>query len=169
MLLVPVGAQSLPPITYDIVYISRVHPNTGNGADFDCSRSFTNCPNVGVFNTGPALLPDGRVDFPAPCRVGDPEYPPVPCQGGNNTRVEKFTLPSGAPSNELLVVYTRGAANHNGIYVGAGLTQPFYDGGIYRMRGDQTLSRPEDYNMELLTELRRQNSECPTPSHQLQV
>lgn len=289
-------------------------PNTGNGADFNCSQSFTNCPKVGVFNTGPAFLPDGRIvftstrdnfipnkttnggqramqlyvmdgdganvqpigflnvssamhpfllkdgrivftswenmgarddrvfplwaiwpdgtrfepfsgfgdgpfahhfmtqisdgsivvcryynlnnngfgelyrfpidgtgnpadplfqpippdtqpsgeiplqrvgytritpfttgdDFPAPCRVGDPEYPPVPCPGGNNTRVGKFTLPSAAPNNELLVVYTRGAANHNGIYVGAGLTQPFYDGGIYRMRGDQTLNRPED-------------------------
>ena len=83
-------------------------------------------------------------DFPAPCRVGDPIYPPIPCPGGNNTRVGKFTLPSAAPNNELLVVYTRGAANHNGIYVGAGLTQPFYDGGIYRMRGDQVLNRPED-------------------------
>ncbi len=83
-------------------------------------------------------------DFPAPCRAGDPIYPPVPCPGGNNTRVGKFTLPSAAPYNELLVVYTRGAANHNGVYVGAGLTQPFYDGGIYRMRGDQILNRPED-------------------------
>ncbi len=83
-------------------------------------------------------------DFPSPCRVGDPPYPVVPCQGGNNTRVGKFTLPSAAPGNELLVVYTRGSANHNGIYVGAGFTAPYYDGGIYRMRGDQTLNRPED-------------------------
>jgi hypothetical protein len=289
-------------------------PNTGNGADFDCSRSQTNCPNIGIFNTGPAFLPDGRIvftstrdnfvpnrmthagqramqlyvmdgdgknvqpigflnvssamhpyvlrdgrivftswenqgmrddrvfplwaiwpdgtgfepfsgfgdgpfahhfmtqisdgsivvcryynlnnngfgelyrfpmntngassgaifqpippdnassdeiplqrtgytritpfttaeDFPAPCRVGDSVYPPVPCQGGNNTRVGKFTQPSAALNNEMLVVYTRGAANHNGIYVGEGLTAPFYDGGIYRMRGDQVLNRPED-------------------------
>jgi hydrazine synthase alpha subunit-like protein len=289
-------------------------PNTGNGADFDCSRPFTNCPRVGVFNTGPAFLPNGRIvftstrdnfvpnkmtnggqramqlwvmdgdgkntqpigflnvssaihpfvlrdgrvvftswenmgarddrvfplwaiwpdgtrfepfsgfgdgpfahhfmtqisdgsivvcryynlnnngfgelynfpvngtgvpdaplfqpippdsdpvgetplqrvgytritpfttadDFPAPCRVGDLVYPPVPCPGGNNTRVGKFTHPAAAPSNELLVVYTRGSANHNGIYVGEGLTAPYYDGGIYRMRGDGVLSRPED-------------------------
>ncbi len=289
-------------------------PNAGNNADFDCSRSFTNCPNVGVFNTGPAFLPDGRIvftstrdnfipnkmtnggqramqlyvmdgdgknvntigflnvssamhpfvlkdgrivftswenmgarddrvfplwaiwpdgtrfepfsgfgdgpfahhfmtqisdgsivvcryynlnnngfgelyrfpingtgnpdaplfqpippdsasgdeiplkrvgytritpfttaeDVPAPCRVGDLPYPPVACQGGNNTRVGKFTLPTAAPNNEMLVVYTRGAANHNGIFVNEGLTQPFYDGGIYRMRGDQVLGRPED-------------------------
>ena len=83
-------------------------------------------------------------DFPSPCRVGDPPYPVVSCQGGNNTRVGKFTLPSAAPGNELLVVYTRGSANHNGIYVGAGFAAPYYDGGIYRMRGDQTLNRPED-------------------------
>jgi hypothetical protein len=83
-------------------------------------------------------------DFPAPCRTGDPIYPPVPCPEGNNTRVGKFTHPSAAPNNELLVVYTRGSANHNGIYVGAGLAAPYYDGGIYRMRGDQVLNRPEE-------------------------
>ena len=38
-------------------------PNTGNSADFDCSRQFTNCPQVGVFNTGPAFLPDGRIVY----------------------------------------------------------------------------------------------------------
>jgi len=83
-------------------------------------------------------------DFPAPCMVGDPIYPPVPCPGGNSTRVGKFTMPSAAPRNNLLVVYTRGSANHNGIYVEAGLTQPFYDGGIYLMQGDRVLDRPED-------------------------
>lgn len=83
-------------------------------------------------------------DFPAPCRTGDAAYPPVPCPEGNNSRVGKFTLPSAAPNNELLVVYTRGAANHNAIYAGEGLTAPYYDGGIYRMRGDQVLNRPEE-------------------------
>lgn len=83
-------------------------------------------------------------DFPAPCSPGEPAYPPVPCPGGNNFRVGKFTHPSAAPNNELLVVYTRGAANHNGIYVSEGLTAPFYDGGIYLMRGDAVLNRPED-------------------------
>ncbi|MEO6324659.1 MAG: hypothetical protein ABIT01_01015, partial [Thermoanaerobaculia bacterium] len=83
-------------------------------------------------------------DVPAPCRVGDLPYPVIPCAGGNGTRVGKFTHPSAAPGGELLIVYTRGAANHNGGYVSAGLTQPFYDGGLYRMRGDAVLSRPED-------------------------
>ncbi|MFN0111428.1 MAG: hypothetical protein ACKVZH_21400 [Blastocatellia bacterium] len=86
---------------------------------------------------------DGE-DFPAPCKAGDSIYPVIPCAGGNNTRVGKFTHPSAALSNELLVVWTRGAANHNGIYVNDGLARPFYDGGIYRMRGNQVLNRPED-------------------------
>jgi uncharacterized protein (TIGR03437 family) len=86
---------------------------------------------------------DGE-DFPAPCKVGDPIYPPVPCPNGNNSRVGKFTLPSAAPNNELLAVYTHGAANHNGIYENAGLAAPYYDGGIYRLRGNQVLQRPED-------------------------
>ncbi|HVM97142.1 MAG TPA: hypothetical protein VMT89_12190, partial [Candidatus Acidoferrales bacterium] len=38
-------------------------PNTGNGADFDCTRQYTNCPQVGVFNTGPTFLADGRIAF----------------------------------------------------------------------------------------------------------
>jgi hypothetical protein len=39
-------------------------PNTGNGAIYDCSKQFqSNCPEVGVFNTGPAFLPDGRVVY----------------------------------------------------------------------------------------------------------
>ncbi len=38
-------------------------PNTGNGANFNCAQSQTNCPRVGVFNTGPAFLPDGRIVF----------------------------------------------------------------------------------------------------------
>jgi uncharacterized protein (TIGR03437 family) len=83
-------------------------------------------------------------DSPAPCRVGDPPYPPVPCSGGNITRVGKFTQPTAAPNNELLVIYTPGSANHNGIQVNAGLAAPYYDGGIYRMRGNQVLGRPQD-------------------------
>lgn len=83
-------------------------------------------------------------DFPAPCSVGDPEYPVVPCPGGNNTRVGKFTQPSAAVDNDALVVFTRGAANHNGIYVGSGLATPFYDAGIYKMRADTPIATPND-------------------------
>jgi hypothetical protein len=83
-------------------------------------------------------------DLPSPCQIGDLPYPAVPCPGGNNSRVGKFTHPTAAPANEMLVVYTRGAANHNGIYVGEGLAAPYYDGGIYRMRGDAVLNNPND-------------------------
>src|SRR5262249_6211349 len=40
-------------------------PNTGNGADFDCAQPYTNCPNVGVFNTGPAFFAQSDPARPA--------------------------------------------------------------------------------------------------------
>src|SRR5262245_25895993 len=40
-------------------------PNTGNGANFDCSQPYTNCPNVGVFNTGPAFFAQSDPARPA--------------------------------------------------------------------------------------------------------
>ena len=44
----------------------------------------------------------------------------------------KVTQPAAAPGGgDLLLVYTKGPANHNGIYVGVGSALPFYDGGIY--------------------------------------
>ncbi len=70
-------------------------------------------------------------DSPAPCPATDPIYPSVSCAGGNNTRVGKVTQPSVAPGGSLLLVYTHGAANHNGIADGAGYDQPYYDGGLY--------------------------------------
>ncbi|MBI3796891.1 MAG: DUF11 domain-containing protein [Deltaproteobacteria bacterium] len=72
-------------------------------------------------------------DFPAPCGIGAPVYPPVSCSGGNGSRVGKVTHPAAAPNGTVLLVYTRGAANHNGIYVGAGFASPYYDGGLYLM------------------------------------
>ncbi len=134
--------------------------NNGFGELYSFPVNGTGAPNAPLFqpippdSAGGGAIPLQRVgytritpfttgeDFPAPCRVGDPEYPVVPCPGGNTTRVGKFTQPSAAPANDLLVVYTRGAANHNGIYVGGGLATPFYDAGIYKMRGDQVLGDP---------------------------
>ncbi len=40
-------------------------PNLGNGADFDCDTPYTNCPNVGVFNVGPAFVARPVVAEPA--------------------------------------------------------------------------------------------------------
>lgn len=82
-------------------------------------------------------------DYPAPCFPGA-LVTQDPCPNGNASRVGKFTLPSAGPNNELLVTYAPGAANHKIYYNRLGLTQPYYDAGIYRMRGDQVLNAPSE-------------------------
>jgi uncharacterized protein (TIGR03437 family) len=82
-------------------------------------------------------------DYPAPCFPGA-LVSQDPCPGGNASRVGKFTLPSAAPNNELLVTYASGAANHKIYYNRLGLTQPYYDAGIYRLRGDKILNSPTE-------------------------
>lgn len=72
-------------------------------------------------------------DFPAPCTVADLIYPPMPCAGGNGSRVGKVTHPAVAAGDGLVLVYTPGAANHNGVY--EALNMPYYDGGLYWMDG----------------------------------
>ncbi len=72
-------------------------------------------------------------DFPAPCTPGGHMYGEsgIICGNGNENRVGKVTHPAAAPGGGILVVYSKGPANHNGIYVGGGSALPFYDGGIY--------------------------------------
>jgi uncharacterized protein (TIGR03437 family) len=82
-------------------------------------------------------------DYPAPCFPGA-LVTQDPCPNGNQARVGKFTLPSAAPNNELLVTYAPGAANHKIYYNRLGLTQPYYDSGIYRMRGDKVMNAPSE-------------------------
>ena len=71
-------------------------------------------------------------DFPAPCTPGGFMYGEsgIICGNGNANRVGKVTHPAAAPGGGMLLVYSRGPANHNGIYVGGGSALPFYDGGI---------------------------------------
>ncbi len=82
-------------------------------------------------------------DYPAPCFPGA-LVTQDPCPNGNNTRVGKFTLPSAGPNNEMLVSYAPGSANHKVYYNKLGLTQPYYDSGIYRMRGDKVMNAPSE-------------------------
>lgn len=72
-------------------------------------------------------------DFPAPCQAGGFMYGDsgAVCAGGQANRVGKVTHPAAAPGGALLLVYTPGPANHNGIYVNGGSALPFYDGGLY--------------------------------------
>ena len=79
-------------------------------------------------------------DSPAPCTTADHIYPSVTCAGGNNSRVGKVTQPAVTPGGNLLLVYTPGAANHNGIADGAGYDQPYYDGGLYFMSAANALA-----------------------------
>ncbi|MBS1812226.1 MAG: PD40 domain-containing protein [Acidobacteria bacterium] len=82
-------------------------------------------------------------DYPAPCFPGA-LVSQDPCPNGNASRVGKFTLPSAAPNNELLVTYAPGSANHKIYYNRLGLTQPYYDAGIYRMHGDKVMNAPSE-------------------------
>lgn len=82
-------------------------------------------------------------DYPAPCYPGALVNQEL-CPGGNASRVGKFTLPSAAPNNELLVTYAPGSANHKVYYNRLGLTQPYYDAGIYRMHGDKVMNAPSE-------------------------
>lgn len=72
-------------------------------------------------------------DFPAPCKVGNNIYNDSGNACDPHTRIGKVTHPAVAPGNNLLLVYSPGPANHNGIYVGQGSALPFYDGGLYLM------------------------------------
>jgi len=61
--------------------------------------------------------------------------------GDNNVdRVGKFTQPSAAPGNDLLVVWTPGPAND----LNRPTTIPYYDGGLYVINNSEQIWRPED-------------------------
>jgi hypothetical protein len=70
-------------------------------------------------------------DLPAPCAVGNSIIADAKILCPNRTG--KVTHPAVAPGDELLLVYSPGGANHNGIYVKAGSALPYYDGGLYLM------------------------------------
>ncbi len=58
--------------------------------------------------------------------------------GANGVRVGKFTHPSGAPNNDLLVVWTPGPANNQS----RPTPTPYYDAGLYLIPGSITLTNP---------------------------
>lgn len=119
-------------------------PLDPNGADFrgiDEANTYMPFERKGQINLTnwtdtPYALAD---DFPAPCAVGNNIHNDTGanCAGGNATRIGKVTHPAVAPNGDLLLIYTKGPANHNGIYVGSGRSLPFYDNGIYIMRAQK--------------------------------
>jgi RNA polymerase sigma factor (sigma-70 family) len=58
--------------------------------------------------------------------------------GAGGVRVGKFTHPSAALSNDLLVVWTPGPAND----LNRPTTQPYYDAGLYLIRGGNVVTNP---------------------------
>jgi len=60
--------------------------------------------------------------------------------GAGGVRVGKFTHPSAAPNNDLLVVWTPGPAND----LNRPTTIPYYDAGLYLMPGGDIADSPND-------------------------
>jgi hypothetical protein len=70
-----------------------------------------------------------------PFTTANDEAAPV---GSNNVRVGKFTHPTAAPTNDLLVVWTPGPAND----LNRPTTFPYYDAGLYLIRGGNIVTNP---------------------------
>ena len=103
-------------------------------------------------------------DMPAPCTTDVYIYPPQTCAGGNNSRVGKVTLPAAAPGGGILLVYTPGAANHNGIFVGGGYATPYYDGGLYLLPANLAESgAPEPTDLTRIVNDPAYNEQWPRP------
>lgn len=81
-----------------------------------------------------AFTPFGMFSI-TPFTHGNDEAAPV---GVGGTRVGKFTHPSAAPGNDLLVVWTPGPAND----LNRPTTTPEYDGGIYLVPNGDVVSGP---------------------------
>jgi hydrazine synthase alpha subunit-like protein len=81
-----------------------------------------------------AFTPRGMYSI-TPFTTGNDEAAPV---GSNSVRVGKFTHPSAAPSNDLLVVWTPGPAND----LNRPTPLPYYDAGLYLMRGANIITNP---------------------------
>jgi len=72
-----------------------------------------------------------------PFTTAQDEAAPV---GSNGVRVGKFTHPSAAPNNDLLVVWTPGPAND----LNRPTPTPYYDAGLYLAPGGNILNSPQD-------------------------
>ncbi|MCC6850135.1 MAG: hypothetical protein IT294_16690 [Deltaproteobacteria bacterium] len=83
-----------------------------------------------------AFTPFGMFSI-TPFTHGNDEAAPV---GAGGVRVGKFTHPSAAPANDLLVVWTPGPAND----LDRPITTPAYDAGIYLVPNGDVVDAPGD-------------------------
>ncbi len=81
-----------------------------------------------------AFTPYGLYSI-TPFTHGNDEAAPI---GANGTRVGKFTHPSAAPNNDLLVVWSPGPCND----LNRPTTIPYYDAGLYLIPNGNTVTNP---------------------------
>ena len=87
-----------------------------------------------------------------PFTTGNDEAAPI---GSGGVRVGKFTHPSAAPNNDLLVVWSPGPTND----LNRPSPQPYYDAGIYRIAGSAILNSPSE--LELIRNRSNYNEAWP--------
>ena len=81
------------------------------------------------------------VDYFVTWRIVDPSQYYRSVRGDKNSpAVGKFTHPSAAPNNDLLVVWTPGPAND----LDRPTTLPYYDAGLYVIPGGNIVDGPEE-------------------------
>ena len=93
--------------------------------------------NIGLYPFNFSFTPWG---FSAVTPMTHPGDSAAPLGDNNVDRVGKFTQPSAAPNNDLLVVWTPGPAND----LNRPTTVPYYDGGLYVIPDSSQIWRPED-------------------------
>lgn len=81
-----------------------------------------------------AFTPRGMFSI-TPFTTGEDEAAPI---GAGGVRVGKFTTPSAAPNNDLLIVWTPGPAND----LDRPTPRPYYDAGLYLIPGGNIVTDP---------------------------
>src|SRR6185436_17675683 len=117
----PIGPPASTPAFYSAFPEDNpsIAQTVGGGFRYDFQMAFT---PFGMFSI-------------TPFTHGNDEAAPV---GANGKRVGKFTHPSAAPANDLLVVWTPGPAND----LDRPTTKPEYDAGIYVVPGGDVVNGP---------------------------
>jgi len=139
--LVVVDYYNLNNNGFGALYRMPLHPPPGE-PDFHSAFAQDNPPiarTVGQGFSYPFTMPftPRGLHSITPFTHGDDEAAPV---GAGNVRVGKFTHPSAAPDNDLLVVWTPGPAND----LDRPQPTPYYDAGLYLAPGGNVLASPAD-------------------------
>jgi hypothetical protein len=117
----------VPPAPYDTPGFHSAFPNQNPSIDQTVGAGYH-------YPFRMPFTPRGMYSI-TPFTTGEDEAAPV---GTNGVRVGKFTHPSAAPNNDLLVVWTPGPAND----LNRPITTPRYDAGLYLMHGGNVITNP---------------------------